>query len=102
MAQSEHLKELLKPDVLFELGSMVSGPLDLLQLKDRLERFNLTRNVRPGDSEAVELLVQFKPETWRALNRLAKRLASQGKNATPAEVASLLVECSLEKTGTEG
>lgn len=94
--QTNHLKTLLQPDILIELGAKVSGPLDLLQLRDRLERWRLSQN---GDSRSsqptVEYLIQFKPETWEALNRLAEQLGARGTCVTPTEVAMLLVECSL-------
>jgi hypothetical protein len=100
--QTDHLETILQPDILIELGAMVSGPLDLLQLKDRLDRWRPSRNGGSTSSlPTVEYLIQFKPETWEALNRLAEQLESRGTSVTPAEVATLLVECSLAQIGSD-
>ena len=95
--QTEHLKELVRPDVVIELGAMVSGPLDLLRLKDRLEQSRLFQNGESTTSEpTVERLIKFKAETWEALNRLAEQLEARGTCVTPAEVAKLLVESTID------
>ena len=96
--QTDHLKELLRPDVVIESGAMVSGPLDLLQLKDRFERSRQSRNDESATPEpTVERLIKFKAETWDALNRLAEQLEAQGTCVTPAEVAKLLVESTIDR-----
>ncbi len=96
--QTDHLKELLRPDVVIESGAMVSGPLDLLQLKDRFERSRQSQNDESATSEpTVERLIKFKAETWDALNRLAEQLEAQGTCVTPAEVAKLLVESTIDR-----
>jgi hypothetical protein len=62
--QTDRLKKLLQPDVVIELGEMVSGPLDLLQLKEHLDQ---GRSSQTGQSTTleptVERRIQFKPET---------------------------------------
>lgn len=96
--QTDHLKELLRPDVVIESGAMVSGPLDLLQLKDRFERSRQSQNDESATSEpTVERLIKFKAETWDALNRLAEQLEAQGTCVTPAELAKLLVESTIDR-----
>src|SRR5216684_8564159 len=96
--QTDHLKELLRPDVVIESGAMVSGPLDLLQLRDRFERSRQSQNGESATSEpTVERLIKFKAETWDALNRLAEQLEAQGTCVTPAEVAKLLVELNIDR-----
>ena len=95
--QTDHLKKLLRPDVVIELEAMVSGPLDLLQLKDRLERSHLSQNGESTSEPTVERLIKFKAETWEALNRLAEQLEAQGTCVTPAEVAKLLVESTIDR-----
>jgi hypothetical protein len=102
MVQTERLKRLLQPDVVLELGKLVSGPLDLLHLKEQLDR----RRQSQGDTLAVaeptiERLIQFKPETWEALNQLAEQLEAQGACVTPAQVAALLIESSLANRESE-
>lgn len=96
--QADHLKEVLRPDVVIDLGALVAGPLDLLQLKDRIERSRLSQNGESTPSEpTVERLIKFKAETWEALNRLAEQLEAQGTCVTPAEVAKLLVESTIDR-----
>lgn len=96
--QTDHLKELLRPDVVIESGAMVSGPLDLLQLRDRLERSRQSQNGESATAEpTVERLIKFKAETWDALNRLAEQLEAQGTCVTPGEVAKLLVESTIDR-----
>lgn len=91
--QTHHLKELLQPDILIELGARVSGPVDLLQLKDWLDRWRLSEDGHSKtDERTVERLIQFKAQTWEALSRLADQLESQGTCVTPSEVAILLIE----------
>ena len=100
MIESKHLKELLRPDVSFELETTVSGPLDLLRLKDQLDRMRLDRD-EPDSKSTITLSIQFKPRTWEALERLTKQLTARGAQATPEEIASLLVERSLDETTRE-
>ena len=100
--QTDHLERLLQPDILIELGAIISGPLDLLQLKDRLARWRLSQNGHPRTSEpTVERMIQFKPETWEALSRLANDLEERGASVTAAEVATLLIESSLAQIQNE-
>ncbi len=95
-AQIEHLKKLLQPDIVVELGKLVSGPLDLLHLKGQVDQRRLSQGEPPAASEPpIEHLIPFKSETWEALNQLAEQLRAQGACATPAQVAALLVESSL-------
>ena len=94
--QTDYLKRLWRPDILIELEAKVSGPLDLLQLRNRLDRLRLSKSLDSTSPEsAVEYLIQFKPQTWEALNRLAEQLGAEGACVTPADVATLLIECSL-------
>jgi hypothetical protein len=94
--QTDHLEKLLQPDILIELGGTVSGPLDLLELKNRVDESRLSQNGDSATSQpTVEYMIQFKPETWETLNRLAERLEARGASVTPAEVATLLVEYSV-------
>ena len=77
--QIDHLEGLLQPDILIELGASVSGPLDLLQLRDCLEERHLSEDGASGQSEpTIERSIQFKAETWRALSRLADQLEERG------------------------
>jgi|SRR5712691_2806118 len=100
--QTDHLERLLQPDILIELGAIISGPLDLLQLKDRLARWRLSQNGHSRTSEpTVEHMIQFKPETWQALSRLADDLEERGASVTPAEVATLLIESGLAQIQNE-
>ena len=100
--QTDHLEELLQPDILIDLGAMISGPLDLLQLKERLDRWRQHQNVDFRTSEpTVERMIQFKPETWEALSRLADDLEERGASVTAAEVATLLIESSLAQVQNE-
>ena|SRR2546425_7903328 len=94
--QTDHLEKLLQPDILIDLGGMISGPLDLLQLEDRLARWRLSQSGHSRTSEpTVECMIQFKPETWEALSRLADDLEERGASVTAAEVATLLIESGL-------
>ena len=100
--QTDHLERLLQPDILIELGVMISAPLDLLQLKDRLARWRLSQNGHSRTSEpTVEHMIQFKPETWEALSRLADDLEERGASVTAAEVATLLIESGLAQIQNE-
>ncbi|PYS62534.1 MAG: hypothetical protein DMF74_12915 [Acidobacteria bacterium] len=100
--QIDHLEGLLQPDILIELGASVSGPLDLLQLRDCLEERHLSEDGASGQSEpTIERSIQFKAETWRALSRLADQLEERGTPVTPAEVATFLVEKGLSQIESE-
>ena len=100
--QTNRFEKLLQPDTLIDLGGSVSGPLDLLQLKDRLARWRLSQNGHSRTSEpTVERMIQFKPETWEALSRLADDLEEQEASVTAAEVATLLIEGGLAQIQNE-
>lgn len=64
--QTNRFEKLLQPDILSDLGAMISGPLDLLQLKDRLARWRLSQDGHSRISEpTVERMIQIKPETGK-------------------------------------
>jgi len=46
-------------------------------------------------------MIQFKPETWEALSRLADDLEERGASVTAAEVAILLIESGLAQIQNE-
>src|SRR5947208_9151023 len=100
--ETNRFEQLLQPEILTNLGAMVSGPLDLLQLKDRLAQWRLSQDGHSRTSEpTVERTIQFQPETWEALSRLADDLEEQGASVTAAEVATLIIESGLAQIQNE-
>ncbi|MEE8585825.1 MAG: hypothetical protein V3T83_13340 [Acidobacteriota bacterium] len=73
------------------------GPLDLLQLRDDLNRRLRSTGGRPTDPEwSVRRVVPFKREGWRELERLAESCRHHGQKVSPSQLAALLIERGLE------
>jgi hypothetical protein len=93
------IAEALGASRVVEVGTRkISGPLDLLALRDEFGRRLRSTGGRPTDPDwTVTRQVPFKDESWARLQGLASRVGATGRRVGPAQVAALLIENSLEE-----
>jgi hypothetical protein len=76
----------------------ISGPLDMLALREEVNRRLRSSGGRPTDPAwKVTRQVPFKEESWTRLQDIAVEVGASGRRVGPAQVAALLVERSLEE-----
>jgi len=75
----------------------VTGPLDVLALREEVGRRLRSTGGRPTDPAwGLSRQVPFKEVTWERLRSIADEVGRSGPRVGPAQVAALLVESSLE------
>jgi len=76
----------------------IGGPLDLLALREELNRRLRSSGGRPTDPAwTVSRQVPFKEDSWTRLQDLASEVGASGRRVGPAQVAALLIESSLDE-----
>lgn len=76
-------------------NSKSKGPLELLQLREDLERLTSSGG-RPTSPEwEIKRLVPFTEDNWEKLKELTKKLQKEGYSGSPSQLAALLIERGL-------
>ena len=87
------IRKALRPDKEIKLRVRVSGPLDLLRLREEVQRRILPTRGRPSDSSwDRQRLIRFKAEVWQELKQLSEQLRHDEVTASPGQLAAIIVE----------
>ena len=91
--RADMIRKALRPDKEIKLRVRVSGPLDLLRLREEVQRRILPTRGRPSDSSwDRQRLIRFKAEVWQELKQLSEQLRHDEVTASPGQLAAIIVE----------
>ena len=82
----------------------LGGPLDWLQLAQKLQTRLISRGGRPSDPHwNTKRLVPFRSKTWKRLAREAEAISAEGRKVGPAQLAAIVIEecLTVAKQGTQ-
>ena len=91
--RADMIRKALRPDREIELRVRVSGPLDLLRLREEVQRRIQPTGGRPSDASwDRQRLIRFKAEVWQELKQLSEQLRDNKLTASPGQLAAIIVE----------
>ena len=88
------IRKTLRPDRELVLHARVSGPLDLLRLREQVRQRIRPTGGRPSDASwDSQKLIRFKSAVWQELNELSDKFKREDHvSASPGQLAALIVE----------
>lgn len=90
----KRVRRMLDPDVVERVGTGRSrGPLDLIALRDEVQRRLRSTGGRPSDPNwDFTRQIPFTAEVWNVLENLAESISTEQRRVSAGQLAAMLIE----------